>query len=453
LRRWTITLLSIILCFGMVIPIAMAAPAAVNASLDNNTGIVTVSGNLGSAEGNIVTIQVRNPLNQLDYLDQSKSSTGGAYLFSYKLKERATGTYTVAVGGQSAVGVSTTTFNVVAPKAQLTAEVSPNQPDGQNGWYVHPVNVTIGASEGLPEGYQIQYRVNLGEWTPYIEAFSVNSNGTNTIEYRSVDDAGAPSLIHSLTIKIDTSAPVTSAAASQINGNNGWYVSNPTVTLTATDHLSVTQTVYPIQTFYRMNGSQWVNYTQPVTVATYGVSNFEYKSMDQAGNEEAAKSLTLKLDKTAPTVNITLNKSTLWPANNKFVTVTSSVYANDSISQIDSIVLTSITSNEPGQADDIHDAQFGTLDTSFSLRAQRAGSGSGRVYTITYTATDKAGNKTSATATVSVPHDQNGHNGNNDHNGNNGNNDHDDHNGNNGNDDHDGHNGHNDNNGHNGHND
>jgi hypothetical protein len=408
LRRWTIMLLSIILCFGMLIPIAMASPATVNASLDNNTGIVTVSGNLGSAEGNIVTIQVRNPLNQLDYLDQSKSSAGGDYLFSYKMKIRTAGTYTVAVGGQLAVGISTTTFNVEAPKVQLMAEVSPNQPDGQNGWYVHPVHVAIGTSEGLPEGYQIQYRVNLGEWLPYIEAFGVNSNGVNIVEYRSVDDTGAPGLVNSLTIKIDTAAPVTSAAASQINGNNGWYVTNPTVTLAAADNVSVTQTVYPIQSFYRINGSPWVNYTQPVTVATYGVSNFEYKSRDQAGNEEAAKSLTLKLDKTAPTVNVTLDKSKLWPANNKLVTVTASVYANDSISQIDSIVLSSITSSEPGRADDIQDAQFGTLDTSFNLRAKRAGSGSGRVYTITYTATDKAGNKTFATATVSVPHDQHG---------------------------------------------
>ncbi|WP_373461024.1 hypothetical protein [Paenibacillus sp. V4I5] len=32
------------------------------------------------------------------------------------------------------------------------------------------------------------------------------------------------------------------------------------------------------------------------------------------------------------------------------------------------------------------------------------------IYTITYTATDKAGNKTVKTATVTVPHDQSGNN-------------------------------------------
>jgi hypothetical protein len=410
MRRWTVMLLAIILCFGTIIPIAVASAATVNASLDNSTGIVTISGNLGSAEGNIVTVQVRNPLNQLDYLDQSKSSVGGAYLFSYKLKKRVIGTYTVYVGGQTATNVSTATFNVEPIITELTAELSPKLPDGQNGWYLHPVNVAIGSTNGLPEGSRIEYRVNQNDWTAYTAAFSVNTDGINKVEYRSVDDAGSSGTVNSITIKIDTTAPVTKAAASQINGNNGWYVSDPTVTLTATDTVSVTQTVYPVQTLYRINGSQWNNYSQPVTVSTYGINNFEYKSIDQAGNEEAAKSITLKLDKSAPTINVTLNKSTLWPPNNKFVTVTASVYANDSISQIDSIVLTSITSNEAGGANDIQNAQFGTLDTSFDLRAKSLGSGSGRLYTITYNATDKAGNKSSATATVSVPHDQHGQN-------------------------------------------
>ena len=40
------------------------------------------------------------------------------------------------------------------------------------------------------------------------------------------------------------------------------------------------------------------------------------------------------------------------------------------------------------------------------LRAERAGNGSGRTYTLTVTCTDAAGNRTVRTATVLVPHDQ-----------------------------------------------
>ena len=54
---------------------------------------------------------------------------------------------------------------------------------------------------------------------------------------------------------------------------------------------------------------------------------------------------------------------------------------------------------------DIQDAQIGTLDTTFKLRADKSSKGSERIYTITYTATDKAGNKKSVSAVVTVPHD------------------------------------------------
>lgn len=43
---------------------------------------------------------------------------------------------------------------------------------------------------------------------------------------------------------------------------------------------------------------------------------------------------------------------------------------------------------------------------SGQLRAQRDGSGSGRVYTLHYTAADVAGNTSGCDATVKVPHDQ-----------------------------------------------
>lgn len=402
LRRWMIMMLAIVLCFGTMLPIAMAAPASVNASFDSHNGIVTITGNLGTSGNSIVTVQVRDPKNQIDYLDQGKSDASGAYRFVYKLNKPQQGTYSVSIKGQNTGAVSTTKFDVASVAVGLTAQLNPQQPDGQNGWYVHPVSVTITSVNALPEGYKIQYRVNQGEWAAYGEPLQVSTNGTNTVEYRTVDAGGSPGQPAAVTLNVDTTAPVTTATASPVSGQNGWYATNPTVTLAATDNVSVTKTVY------RINGGQWSTYSQPVTVATYGINTFEYKSSDTAGNEEESKALTLKVDTTPPTVKVTLDKSTIWPANNKMVSVTASVYATDTLSQVDSIVLTSITSNEPLQADDIQDAQYGTYDTVFMLRAQRAGSGSGRIYTITYTVKDKAGNTTKASATVTVPHDQSG---------------------------------------------
>lgn len=56
----------------------------------------------------------------------------------------------------------------------------------------------------------------------------------------------------------------------------------------------------------------------------------------------------------------------------------------------------------------IQGAEIGSLDTEFMLRAERSGKGNGRIYSITYRAFDLAGNKTSTSATVTVPHDRSG---------------------------------------------
>ncbi len=55
---------------------------------------------------------------------------------------------------------------------------------------------------------------------------------------------------------------------------------------------------------------------------------------------------------------------------------------------------------------DVVGAAFNTDDREFELRAERLGGGSGRAYTITYSATDASGNEATATTKVVVPHVQ-----------------------------------------------
>lgn len=66
----------------------------------------------------------------------------------------------------------------------------------------------------------------------------------------------------------------------------------------------------------------------------------------------------------------------------------------------------SVTSNEPdngdGDGDTINDIVI-IDDVSFQLRAERAGGGTGRIYTVTYEATDDCGNSTIASVTATVP--------------------------------------------------
>ncbi|MBK9928227.1 MAG: hypothetical protein IPP66_23420 [Anaerolineales bacterium] len=73
------------------------------------------------------------------------------------------------------------------------------------------------------------------------------------------------------------------------------------------------------------------------------------------------------------------------------------------------MTLLSVTSNEPdndlGDGDTANDIVIVDNDT-IKLRAERSGTGGGRIYTITYQATNTCGATVTATATVTVPHNK-----------------------------------------------
>jgi hypothetical protein len=139
--------------------------------------------------------------------------------------------------------------------------------------------------------------------------------------------------------------------------------------------------------------------------------------------EAARKARGALEDRTSPTLKVAASPATLWPPSQKLEPITVAVMATDDVDPNPSVKLISIvcedSATQPaaqkghGQLasqrcddDDIADAGYGGDDREFRLRAQRVGSGPGRVYTITYGASDAAGNKATATTTVTVAHDQ-----------------------------------------------
>jgi len=114
-----------------------------------------------------------------------------------------------------------------------------------------------------------------------------------------------------------------------------------------------------------------------------------------------------QVDVTPPMLSFTLTPATLWPPNGKPVPITATITVTDDYDPESEIKLESITASEALADGDIQDAQIGTDDRSFSLVAKRAGTNlAGRIYTVTYSATDASGNKATASATLTVPHDQ-----------------------------------------------
>lgn len=113
------------------------------------------------------------------------------------------------------------------------------------------------------------------------------------------------------------------------------------------------------------------------------------------------------LDTTPPSLTVSLSPTTIWPPNGKLAPITATLTVKDDYDPAPEIQLISIMSNEGMDIGDVKDAQPGTDDRSFSLAAKRAGNNmTGRIYTVTYSATDGSGNKATASATVTVPHDQ-----------------------------------------------
>jgi hypothetical protein len=105
----------------------------------------------------------------------------------------------------------------------------------------------------------------------------------------------------------------------------------------------------------------------------------------------------------------TASPNLLWPPNHKMVPVRVRFTTQGNCKEGLSCKITSVSSNEPvnglGDGDTAPDWAI-TGDLSVNLRAERSGTGSGRVYTITLTCTDVLGNSSTGTANVTVPHDR-----------------------------------------------
>jgi hypothetical protein len=90
-----------------------SASVSVNASVNQLTGVVTISGKISSGQAQQVTAKVLNSAGVIDFLGQTASGSEGTYSFTYTLDETTKGSYTVAVGGTAVSTPATTTFKFV----------------------------------------------------------------------------------------------------------------------------------------------------------------------------------------------------------------------------------------------------------------------------------------------------------------------------------------------------
>ena len=108
--------------------------------------------------------------------------------------------------------------------------------------------------------------------------------------------------------------------------------------------------------------------------------------------------------RTAPVITgMPASTCNLWPPNNKMVEVATIRAVDATSGPVSFSVVVSSNEAQAGKDPDIVISGDGLAPRTVSLRASRLGTGTGRIYTVTATATDAAGNPAAATATCTVP--------------------------------------------------
>jgi len=140
-------------------------------------------------------------------------------------------------------------------------------------------------------------------------------------------------------------------------------------------------------------------------VGTDGHFGLKANSATNSGIQDTGEAVVTSLAPvcTAPVISAaTSTPSVLWPPNHKFVPAIVTVSTSGGCGAV-SCKIVSVSSNEP--VDDGGDWVV-TGDLTLLLRAERLGTSTGRVYTITIQCTDASGNTSTKAVTVTVPHDQ-----------------------------------------------
>lgn len=265
--------------------------------------------------------------------------------------------------------------------ADITADTDPG---------ICTANVTFAATPtvaGTPAS-AIYYRVG----NTAITSPRVFPLGTTTVIATALNGAGYDSCSFKVTVR-DVQPPVITCPANITRPNApGQCGATVTYAATATDNCTSTVTV----TVQPASGSFFPVGTTTVTA----------RATDGSGNT-ATCSFTVTVNDVEPPVihDLAVTPPVLWPPNHKMKVITADYTSTDNCPGPITCQIT-VTSNEPengtGDGDAAPDWEI-LNDHHLKLRAERAGNGNGRIYTVKISCTDQYGNAGTGTRTVLVP--------------------------------------------------
>jgi probable HAF family extracellular repeat protein len=195
----------------------------------------------------------------------------------------------------------------------------------------------------------------------------------------------------------DTTAPTTTATPTGTPGNGGWFRSDVTVNLTATDNpggFGVARITHSATGAQPIPTTNTPGASTSIALTAEGETILTFYATDNAGNVEVAKTLTVRLDKTGPALSTTLTPATARPGDTVGITIA----ANESLAAVPTL-----TASGPCIATiPLTVSAGGTPNTYTSSYLVPAGT-AGCTITFAATGTDPAGNpSTGGTATLQV---------------------------------------------------
>lgn len=216
--------------------------------------------------------------------------------------------------------------------------------------------------------------------------------GTTTVTATALNGAGFDSCSFKVVVK-DVQPPVITCPANITQANDpGQCGAVVNFAVTATDNCtsSVTVTVQPA------SGSFFA----------VGVTTVNARATDASGNTSTCSFTVMVNDVEPPVIHdLKITPPVMWPPNHKMKNATMDYTSTDNCPGPITCQIT-VTSDEPenGTGDGDTAPDWDVLnDHHLKLRAERAGNGDGRVYSVKVTCTDQHGNSANGTKTVLVP--------------------------------------------------